>query len=117
MVQWDALKDALSIESLRPLHEVNQHCVEYLTAAPRGEDTEFELGHGLGELLRGLSPAARRRAAERSFLLVNFEFRDAEWWRRARGPLQRSLREGAHGVERGELPRESVLALARSTLV
>lgn len=94
---------------------VNERCLELLVHAARQEPGgSFRLVRELHELLKTLDPAARRRAACRSFLLVDMEFGNADWWRGA----------GSHLAElarlpywRRSFPRVSGTQLARATLL
>lgn len=95
--------------------EVNQRCLEMLVNAARQEQLgHFALVSELGELLLTADPSVRRRAACRSFLLVDMEFGNSDWWGTS----------GSHPSEparpptwRGSFPRASATQLARATLL
>lgn len=97
------------------LHDVNTRCVELLTHAARHTTRPaLSLVVRLGPVLRSSTPEIRRRAAERSFLLVDMEFHDSDWWQGVRREPQKRWR--THGVHEA-FPRRSAVPLARSTLV
>ncbi len=99
---------------LQEVYEINERCVELLVQAARSERLEtFFLVKPLREVLREMTPETRARAARRAFLLVDLEFADADWWRRAKNYPTRSE---PLSPDRGTFPRPSALQLARSTL-
>ena len=99
---------------LQEVYEINERCVELLVHAARSERLEtFFLVKPLREVLREMTPETRARAARRAFLLVDLEFADADWWRRAKNYPTRSE---PLSPDRGTFPRPSALQLARSTL-
>lgn len=107
-------EDPLSAESLRPVHEINERCLQLLAGAAQDpKESGLELATQLKDVLSGLTPEARRRAAERVFLLVDFEFRNVEWWRRA---LDASARPSRTGDWQGGFARRDAVPLARATL-
>lgn len=94
--------------------EVNERCLEMLVNAARQEPTgSFVLVRELHELFRTADPPVRRRAACRSFLLVDMEFGDADWWRGAGSHLSEPARLP---YWRRSFPRTSGTQLARATL-
>lgn len=104
-------------QSLQPLHEVNQRCIEMLIQMAARAHTEvapFALVHQIRDELRTLDLAARRRAAQCPFLLVDLDFRNQAWWQEAK---RHAARSGTSAQQRIALPRRSVLPLARATLV
>jgi hypothetical protein len=95
--------------------EVNERCLELLVYAARQEPKgSFTLVAELRELLKTADPAIRRRAACRSFLLVDMEFGNSDWWRGAGSQLSEQARLPSW---RGSFPRASGARLARATLL
>jgi hypothetical protein len=95
--------------------EVNERCLELLVHAARQEPKgSFRLVAELRELLKTSDPAIRRRAACRSFLLVDLEFGNSDWWRGAGSHLSQQARFPSW---RGAFPRASGTRLARATLL
>lgn len=102
---------------LRPLYEINERCIDLLVqlaARPATESPPVALVQGIRAELRTLDPAARRRAAQCPFLLVDLEFRDPEWWQHAK---RHACTHATSSQRRGNLPRKVALPLARATLV
>ena len=104
--------------SERPLfgsYEVNERCIEMLVNAARHEpDRPFALVSELRELLRSLDPPMRQRAARLTFLLVDMEFANPDWWHAARNHPSQQMRTP---LWRGCFPRPSAIQLARATLL
>jgi hypothetical protein len=99
---------------LQEVYEINERCIELLVQAARSERLEtFFLVNPLREVLREMTPETRARAARRAFLLVDLEFSDADWWRRAKTYPTRSEHLSP---DRPSFPRPAALQLARSTL-
>jgi hypothetical protein len=95
--------------------EVNERCLEMLVNAARQEPKgSFGLVRELCEILKETDPAARRRAACRSFLLVDMEFGNADWWRGAGSHLSEQARLP---YWRRSFPRASGTQLARAALL
>jgi hypothetical protein len=71
-------------QALVPIREINEQYLELLgqlTLTPRGvEPLPFEWLQTFRPLLATLPADTRRRAAQCRFLLVDFHFRDAQWW-------------------------------------
>ena len=105
-------------EAERPLfgsYEVNERCIEMLVNAARHEqDRPFALVSELRELLRSLDPPTRQRAAQLTFLLVDMEFANPDWWHAARNHPSQQMRTP---LWRGCFPRPSAIQLARATLL
>lgn len=100
---------------LRPVYEVNERCLEMLVSAARADQRpSFALVSELSDLLRALPPAERHRAAHRTFLLVDMEFGNADWWQAARNHPSKPMCAPAW---RGAFPRASAIQLARMTLM
>jgi hypothetical protein len=97
------------------LYEVNERCVELLVNAARADAAgSFPLVHHIRETLRASRPETRRLAAQRAFLLVDLEFRNAQWWRALRSNPEKHWRTPAW---RGSFPRRSAIPLTRATLM
>ena len=105
-------------EAERPIfgsYEVNERCIEMLVNAARHEqDRPFALVSELRELLRSLDPPMRQRAARLTFLLVDMEFANPDWWHAARNHPSQQMRTP---LWRGCFPRPSAIQLARATLL
>ena len=96
-------------------YEVNERCIEMLVNAARHPPARpFPLISELRELLKGADPSVRRRAARRSFLLVDMEFGNPDWWHTARNHPSQQMRTPLWW---GCFPRASAIQLARATLV
>jgi len=102
----------------RPLvgsFEVNERCLEMLVNAARHEQTKsFALVAELRELLKSLTPEARRRAARRAFLLVDMEFANADWWHTVCTRPSQQIRTPSW---RGSFPRGPAIQLGHATLM
>jgi|HubBroStandDraft_4_1064222.scaffolds.fasta_scaffold07811_2 hypothetical protein len=105
----------ITLTSLRPLHEVNEHCIDMLVQAARKDSTGAPaLVRHLRELLRAMSPESRARTAQRPLLLVDMQLADFEWWRTAKSHATRAAPLPAW---RGSFPRPQGVQLARATLM
>jgi len=95
--------------------EVNERCLELLVHAARRESKgSFRLVGELRELLKTADPGVRRRAACRSFLLVDMEFGNSDWWRGAGSHLSQYARLPHWGRS---FPPGSGTQLARAALL
>jgi hypothetical protein len=95
--------------------EVNERCLEMLVNAARQEpEGSFALVRELREILKEADPAVRRRAACRSFLLVDMEFGNADWWRGAGSHLSEPAKLP---YWRRSFPRATGTQLARAVLL
>lgn len=95
--------------------EINQQCLDLLVRQARTDpNPPFQLVTDLRDTLRHTTPETRRRAAERPFLLLDFEFQNPEWWDAVRRYPEKKFRSSGW---RGALPRRSGLPLARATLL
>ena len=100
---------------LAPLHEVNERCVETLVQSAKREHRDtLPLVLQLRQEFREVTPEIRTRVAARSFLLVDMQFTNKEWWLRAR---DRPSRPQPLPAWRGTLPRSGGARLARATLL
>lgn len=101
--------------SLSSIHEVNERCLELLVHAARiGPVPPFSLVFPIRDLLLQMTPDLRKRAAARAFLLVDFEFRNVEWWTAVRQFPQKQFRGTAW---RNPFPKRSAIPLTRATLM
>ena len=78
------IEDLASEQALRPLYEVNQHCIELLVSAAWSDRPTLPLVRQFQGSLRNLSAQARVRAAHKAFLLVDMEFMNGGWWELAK---------------------------------
>jgi hypothetical protein len=100
---------------LERLHEINQRCIELFVHAARNRGTPaFEFISPLRDLLLVMTGEAQRRAAERTFVLIDFQFRNVEWWRAVRERPNRP-RQGSTPMT-GGFPRPAAIQLARAAL-
>jgi hypothetical protein len=99
---------------IRPLQEVNEHCITLLAAAARApRPGVFPLALELGDLLRASTPEVSARAARTPFLLVDLEFANDPWWHAVQNP---QTRETPPPAWRGGFPRTAAIPLTRATL-
>lgn len=98
----------------RPLQELNERCITMLVLAARAERAPtFPLVIQLRELLHGVTPETRARAAQTAFLLVDMEFANVPWWQ----TLQtHQARAASLPPWRGGFPRAGAIPLTRATL-
>jgi hypothetical protein len=100
---------------LTSIHEVNERCLELLVYAARTASLPpFSLAYSIRDLLLEMTPELRKRAAARAFLLVDFEFRNLEWWAAVRKYPEKQFRGTAW---RNPFPKRSAAPLARATLM
>ena len=101
--------------SLTSIHEVNERSLELLVHAARSEPIPpFSLVLPIRELLLQMTPELRKRAAARAFLLVDFEFRNVEWWTAVRKFPEKQFRGTAW---RNPFARRSAIPLTRAALM
>ena len=101
--------------SFGSIHEVNERCLELLVYAARSERIPpFSLVFPNRDLLLQMTPELRKRAAARAFLLVDFEFRNIDWWTAVRQFPEKQFRGTAW---RNPFPRRSAIPLTRATLM
>jgi len=100
---------------LNGVHEVNERCIEMLVSSARQEQTpSFALVLELRELLKSADRALRQRAARVSFLLVDMEFGNPDFWHVVCSHPAQQLKMP---LWRGSFPRGSAIQLAHATLV
>jgi len=103
------------LETLAPVHDVNEHCIEMLAQIARSDRPDsVMLVLQLKDLLTALNPESRARAARRSLLLTDLQFSNAPWWRSARDHPARPVPPPA-GC--GAFPKPKALQLTRATLM
>lgn len=101
--------------SLSSIHEVNERCLELLVHAARtGPVPPFSLVFPIRELLLQMTPELRKRVAAHAFLLVDFEFRNVDWWTAVRKYPEKQFRGTSW---RNPFPRRSAIPLTRATLM
>jgi hypothetical protein len=103
------------LSMLGPLYEVNERCIEMLVQGARVDrpGTLSLISH-LRDLLRGMTPEMRARAACRAVLLIDMQFANLEWWRAA---TDHPTRPAPLPSWRGAFPRPAGVQLARATLM
>lgn len=100
---------------LHSLREVNARCVDTLVEAARADCREaLPLVNHLRDLLRGLTPAVRSRAAGTTLLLVDMQLSNADWWRLLK---MQPTRAAPLPPGRGNFPKASAVHLGRAALV
>jgi hypothetical protein len=100
---------------LNGFHEVNERCIEMLVSAARhGETPSFALVSELRELLESADRSMRQRAARVSFLLVDMEFGNPDFWHVVCSQPGQQLKTP---LWRGSFPRGSAIQLAHATLM
>jgi hypothetical protein len=114
LTQPSVLQRSVIEHSVRRCTEVNERCIEMLVHAARHERQTFALVAELRDLFALTTPAARRRVAERTFLLVDMNFRDPEWWNAVR---RRPTDPQRNPPWRGSFPRLPAIHLVRATLL
>lgn len=103
------------VQSLAPLKEINDRCIEALAVAARKEQPgSLILVSHLKDVLLRTTPAIRARAAERPILLTDMQFTNAAWWRAAR---EHPARPAPLPSWRGAFPKPAAVGLARATLM
>ena len=100
---------------LNGFHEVNERCIEMLISIARHERTQsFALVSELRELLESADRSMRQRAARVSFLLVDMEFGNPDFWHVVCNHPGQQLKTP---LWRGSFPRGSAIQLAHATLM
>jgi hypothetical protein len=106
---------AARAQLLHSLHQANERCIEMLAQAARSDPVaSFPLVRHLREVLLGLTPDMRVRAAHKAFLFVDMQLSDASWWSVLKAHPTRTapLPSG-----RGSFPKASAMHLGRATLM
>jgi hypothetical protein len=101
-------------DALAPICEINEQCLQMLVGAARQSRIPPDnfLFH-LFSLVSPLNDASIVTAARFPFLLVDFGFRDPQWWRRITSRNSRAEAEPSWLVP---YPRATAMKLARATL-
>ena len=101
-------------DALAPICEINEQCLQMLVGAARQSRIPPDnfLFH-LFSLVSPLNDASIVTAARFPFLLVDFGFRDPQWWRRIASRNSRAEAEPSWLVP---YPRATAMKLARATL-
>jgi hypothetical protein len=109
------------LQALGRVQALNERCLELLTQSARGDRQSPAFVHQSRALWTGLNVAARKRAAQMSFLLMDVHFQEIQWWRGAQSS-RASQREplppetAFKGKLAAELMRETLM-LAWSTVM
>jgi hypothetical protein len=112
---YPTLRRSNSGPPLNGFHEVNERCIEMLVSTARHAETQsFALVSELRELLKSANPSMRQRAARVSFLLVDMEFGNPDFWHVVCSHPGLQLRTP---LWRGSFPRGSAIQLAHATLM
>lgn len=109
------LQKSNSNHALAPICEINEQCLQMLLIASRHSQLSPDsfLYH-LFALVRSLDDAAITTASRFPFLLVDFAFRDVQWWQKV---VSRSARADTDHVWPVPFPRGMAMKLARATLM
>lgn len=104
----------LTVSILPDVRELNHRCIELMAQAARRSRTHpLSLISTLQRELRESTPANRKRAADRPFLLLDMHFGNALWWQTVvHDPNRRIRRESLQPA----FPRSAALPLTRATL-
>ena len=103
------------LQSLAPLREVNDRCIEMLAVAARKERAgSLALIAHIKDVLLRVTPEIRARAAEHPVLLTDMQFTSVLWWRVARA---HPARPAPLPSWRGSFPKSAAISLARATLM
>lgn len=104
------------VQALRPVHDLNERCLELLTQLARSEGQHLTppIVSQYQTLWRSLNGSARERAAHMPFLLMDVHFQDVDWWRAAQRSRPHPRRKSPQDVAftkkvAAELMRESVM--------
>jgi hypothetical protein len=102
-------------DALAPICEINEQCLKMLVDVARQPKLSSDsfLYH-LISLISPLDDVAISTAARFPFLLVDFGFRDVQWWRRV---ASKSLRADSAPAWLVPFPRSPATKLARTTLM
>jgi len=106
--------EAPAIPLLQPIWELNIRCLSLLAETAEGAlGDAFPLVRQIRESLIAMNPEIRNRAARKSFLLLDLEFSNLNWWQTV---VSHPSRSPPLPAWRGRFPRASARALARATL-
>lgn len=102
--------------ALKRVHALNERCLEVLTQLTHTarERVTVDIVNRHRALWRGLDAAARRRAAQCPFLLVDAHFASEDWWYWAKNPRSAQRRAAASP---SSFPPKSADELMRESLM
>ena len=104
-----------SNDALAPICEINEQCLRMLVNASRHcQLSSDSFLYHLFSLANSLDDAGIATASRFPFLLVDFGFRDAQWWRRV---AAKSVRADSDRSWLVPFPRATATKLARATLM
>jgi len=102
------------LSDMRPLHEINERCLEFLMRAAHADSPTFPLVSYLRDLFLSTTPETQARVAHRPVLLVDMQFTNGELWRTVQDNPARPI---AGPAWQGTFPRPAAVQLAESTLL
>jgi hypothetical protein len=104
-----------STDALAPICDINEQCLQLLVEAARTSQSADEpFVRQLLFLTKTLDPATLATAAQFPFLLVDFGFRDPEWWNTIAGGNDNPANDVAW---LSPFPRAAATKLSRETLM
>jgi hypothetical protein len=104
-----------STDALAPICDINEQCLKMLVEAAHVPSSGNEpFIQQLLALIATLDPAALSTAARFPFLLVDFGFRDPEWWSEI---TEGSEQTAGQAALPSPFPHAATVALSRSTLM
>lgn len=104
-----------STDALAPICDINEQCLQMLVEAARTSQSADEpFVHQLLSFIKTLDAATLATAARFPFLLVDFGFRDPEWWNKIAGGDDSAANEAAW---LSPFPRAAATTLSRATLM
>jgi hypothetical protein len=103
-------------EALKRVHALNERCLEVLAhlAHTARDRVTVDIINRHRAPWRGLDAAARKRAAQAPFLLVDVHFQSDDWWHWAKNPRSTQRRTA---VSPSSFPPKSADELMRETLM
>lgn len=106
----------LTAQMLCHIAEVNECCLDLMTAAASRDDSANSLGlnRQVRPLLRHVRPGTRHRATQQALPLVDMQFCDDYWWQAVRGDPDRSWEDSARA---SSVPKRAAVRLVRTTLI
>ncbi len=104
-----------STDALAPICDINEQCLQMLVEAAHVPSTASEpFVQQLLALIATLDATTLSTAARFPFLLVDFGFRDPEWWSEITAVSENNAIEESWPTP---FPRAGAIALARATLM
>jgi hypothetical protein len=102
-------------DALAPICEINEQCLQMLASVSHQTQIPSEpFLHHLFSLMGAMDAPALKAAAHFPFLLVDFGFRDPQWWRRITSKHRCAADERSWLVP---FPRATACKLSRATLM